>query len=201
MSGWDARRERIQRQYERVALEMFAERGFHDVTMDDIAARLGVSARTLFRYFPTKEDILLGMSRRSVWELEEALVDLEPTGDPLHDIWNVFRELAMRNAEDLDLVTLWQRATEGAPASTARVLGEEHFAVDNLLARIYAEGMGIDSDDVQAAMVAAAIHAASLAVLRHWHQHGSQGDLAQLYDSAWTSWEGTLARRVESHRG
>jgi TetR/AcrR family transcriptional regulator, regulator of mycofactocin system len=43
-----------------VALRLFGERGFEQTTVDDIAAELGIARRTLFRYFPSKNDIVWG---------------------------------------------------------------------------------------------------------------------------------------------
>lgn len=43
-----------------VALRLFAERGFEQTTLDDIAAATGVGRRTLFRYFPSKNDMAWG---------------------------------------------------------------------------------------------------------------------------------------------
>src|SRR5215208_2977879 len=45
---------------QRVALALFAERGFEETTLDDVAAAVGVSRRTLFRYYPSKNDIVWG---------------------------------------------------------------------------------------------------------------------------------------------
>lgn len=41
------------------AIPLFLDRGFDGVTMDDIAAASGVSRRSVFRYFPTKADVVL----------------------------------------------------------------------------------------------------------------------------------------------
>jgi AcrR family transcriptional regulator len=45
---------------ERAALDLFGRRGYDGTTVEDVAAAAGVSARTAFRYFPTKADLVFG---------------------------------------------------------------------------------------------------------------------------------------------
>ncbi|WP_066937205.1 TetR/AcrR family transcriptional regulator [Microtetraspora fusca] len=52
----------------RAAVELFGERGFDDVSVTEIAERAGISKMTVFNYFRTKEDIVLG-------PMEEHLAD------------------------------------------------------------------------------------------------------------------------------
>ncbi|MGW7451687.1 TetR/AcrR family transcriptional regulator [Streptomyces sp. NPDC054787] len=50
---------RTRRQLAATALELFLERGFDDVSVADVAAAAEVSKPTLFRYYPSKEDLVL----------------------------------------------------------------------------------------------------------------------------------------------
>jgi mycofactocin system transcriptional regulator len=58
---------------ERVALELFAERGFDATTVDEIATTAGVGRRTLFRYVESKNDIAWGDFDSVMERLREAL--------------------------------------------------------------------------------------------------------------------------------
>ncbi|MER6450725.1 TetR family transcriptional regulator [Streptomyces venezuelae] len=55
----ESKKLRTRRQLADTALELFLERGFDAVSVADVAAAAEVSKPTLFRYFPTKEDLLL----------------------------------------------------------------------------------------------------------------------------------------------
>lgn len=58
---------------ERTALALFANRGFERTTVEDIAAELGVGRRTVFRYFPSKNDIVWGDFDRVLQRLRDEL--------------------------------------------------------------------------------------------------------------------------------
>src|SRR5229473_3805131 len=67
-----------QRNYDaivRAALDVFVEQGTQG-SLDDIATRAGVANATLYRRFPTREDLLVAAPRHRMAELDEIAVGL-----------------------------------------------------------------------------------------------------------------------------
>ena len=62
-SLWDKHKYRTRCALHEAALELFAERGYEATTIDMIVERAEVSARTFFRYFPTKDSVYLVSER------------------------------------------------------------------------------------------------------------------------------------------
>ena len=79
------------------AFLLFAERGFEVTTLDDIAEAVGVGRRTLFRYFPSKNDIPWGQFDQSLAHFRATLAAM-PAELPL---WNaVHRGVVLFNTFD-----------------------------------------------------------------------------------------------------
>src|SRR5215469_10625557 len=66
----------------RVAFTLAAERGWANVTVEDIAEAANVSPRTFFNYFPTKEAALFGADPEKAAALRERIVAAVP-GTPV----------------------------------------------------------------------------------------------------------------------
>lgn len=69
---------------ERAAFRLFEAQGFDETTMEQIAEAVGVGRRTLFRYFPSKNDIPWGQFDQSLRDFAEQLANV-PTDLPVFE--------------------------------------------------------------------------------------------------------------------
>jgi mycofactocin system transcriptional regulator len=69
---------------ERIALQLFVTRGFEETTVEDIAAAAGISRRTFFRYFGSKNDVVWGDFEAELQRMRSWLADYPP-GAPMMD--------------------------------------------------------------------------------------------------------------------
>jgi TetR/AcrR family transcriptional regulator, regulator of mycofactocin system len=107
------------REVTRTALEMCAERGFEETTVDDIAEVLGVSRRTLFRYFASKNDMVWGDFD---WVLDRLRHCLDATAPdvPLHEaLGRAVVESNRYEDEQLPELRIRMRLITGVPALQA----------------------------------------------------------------------------------
>ncbi len=115
-------RRAVQREITEAAERLFLERGYDTTTIADIAAEAGMSARSVFRYFPTKEDLLVGKFDNIADPLLTSLRG-RPRDEP---VWTSLR----RMFDLLDPST----GTPGAQ-ETARRINEVIFSTPAVVAR------------------------------------------------------------------
>jgi TetR/AcrR family transcriptional regulator, regulator of mycofactocin system len=72
------RRSTSRAELERVALGLFATKGFEETTVDDIAAAAGIGRRTFFRYHPSKNDVVWGDFDTELDHLRRRLASCPP---------------------------------------------------------------------------------------------------------------------------
>jgi AcrR family transcriptional regulator len=82
----ERKKQRTRETIARAAHELFAERGYHATTLPDIAEAADVSTRTIFAYFPSKEDILFSDFAAMREALAQALAERPEGQDALETV-------------------------------------------------------------------------------------------------------------------
>jgi AcrR family transcriptional regulator len=144
---------------EEAALRRFAADGYDETSVEAIAADAGVSARTFFRYFATKDEVLdMGRDERQA-ELRSRIRGLAATGlADLDLVREAVVELARGFESDRDRVQLRQRAAATSPVLRGR-LHDTYASWEHLVAR----ELGGDADARTLAAVGFAVFRASTA--------------------------------------
>lgn len=92
----------------------FVRSGFHRTTMQDVAQESGMSAGNLYRYFPSKDAIVAGLTERDRREAAETFAAMQSAGG---DFMTAFAALGRRHFEDeprekaVLCLEIWSEAT------------------------------------------------------------------------------------------
>jgi len=167
----------------RTALELFAERGFDETTVDDIADALGVSRRTLFRYFASKNDMVWGDFDWVLERLRRAL-QATPPEVPLHEaLGRAVVESNRYEDEQLPELRIRMRLITGVPALQAHS-ALRYAEWREVIAVWLAERLGCRPGDLVPQTVAHAALGTSMAAFLVWVDDPSS-DLVANLDAAY----------------
>ncbi len=179
----ERRRRLLRDELGRVAMQLFVEHGFDSVTVDDIAAAAGSSPRTFFRYFATKDEVVLDYERRLQERLLVALQSRPPGEGPVRALRQAYIETSHVEPAERGRVLQLGRVLENAPALRARVAGER-IVEDLALAEHLAERLGAHPDDARVRVIIAAMGAVAEKEFRAWVSGGGKGDPAKRISEA-----------------
>jgi AcrR family transcriptional regulator len=187
----DRTRRAVRAEIAETAAALFAERGFDETTVEDIARAVGMTKRSFFRYFPTKEDAVFAGTEVVV---EQVVADLEarPAGedpwDCLHQVLRRWQERIYSSGAEL----AGQRLIESTPALRARLHQKRELwrqAARNVLV---SRGR---LDEFSADLLTNAATAVLDSVGREWIRTDGRADRAELLDRGFAALRPALGGR------
>lgn len=159
---------------EAIALRLFEQRGFDEVTVEDVASEAQISVRTFYRYFPSKEDVFQQQIIRRSTGLRIAL-DARPLDEPPMQALRV--ALAEQVAsEDVILLRRWTAVISVTPSVIKGVLGGIQLNTQRVIAEFLGARLELPSDALVPTMLAAATQGVIQAAQTRWFFQ--DGDLA-----------------------
>jgi AcrR family transcriptional regulator len=127
----------------RAAWDLFGCRGYEAATVDEIARAAGVSRRTFFRYFSSKEDVVVGTSDALAEAVLAAFARRPPHEPPLVAIQRTLRPVVVsRLAEAGQARAIIRLLRESR--TLRRAMLERHARMEERLAAILARRLGTD---------------------------------------------------------
>ena len=168
--------ERTREQLLAAALELFASQGYHETTVAQIAARVGVSEMTFFRHFPSKEDSLLAdpydpLIAAAVAEQPREWDVLRRVVQGVRTAWHAVPEPASAQ------VRLRVRIAAQTPSLRAAIWRNTEATEQVIVSALEADG----TDRLSARAASAAVLAGITAALLEWSA-SENGELGPMVD-------------------
>jgi len=155
----------------RAALRLFAERGYDETTLAEIAEAADVAPRTIFAHFENKEDILFSDEMGIFNELKRRL-DQRPAGATTVDALREF--VACMKSPDED-TKLRKKVIMADPALQMKMRAH-HAQLEPMLAESIARDLGTGPDDIRSLLIAASMVAALQSVSDRFFEAESAGE-------------------------
>ncbi|WP_079075005.1 TetR/AcrR family transcriptional regulator [Streptomyces atriruber] len=159
---------------------LIREQGYEATTVEQIAEAAEVSPSTVFRYFPTKEDIVLTDEFDPF--LEQQLRE-RPADEPIVESLRVVlrRALSFDFSEEPEVTRLRTKLMTEVPAVRSRML-ESMSVTGGILCRSIAERTGRDPGDLEVRAFSMGLIGALTETTAYWAEHGHKDDLPTLVD-------------------
>ena len=184
MTLWNRTRQAVHAEITQTAMTLFLERGFEAVTVDEIASESGISRRSFFRYFGTKEDIVLGNLASEGETMLAALIERPDDEDPWDALIAALRAIKGLRYDDATMLKISQMMY-GTPSLRARSI-EKHLQWQRVLVPEIRRRLGTvgSPSDLRADILVAGVIMCLDVAGEAWTRTGGAASLEDLFLSA-----------------
>jgi AcrR family transcriptional regulator len=161
----------------RCALQLFAQRGFHKVTVEDITEAADVGKGTFFNYFQSKDHVLSVLAEIQLGKIREAMEVAESGRQSIHSVLRrLFQQLGEEPGRSPDLARALLSSFLASPG-VRRLIDHNMLEGRRMIARIVAAGQksGEIGSGWRSRQVALQLQQAVLGTVLLWSLHGGAG--------------------------
>lgn len=162
-----------------VAYALFESVGYAETTMDDIARAAGVSRRTVFRYFESKERLVFPLRDERLAEFRDSLREAAQSHPPYGAVREACLEIAARMSSERERLLTQDRIVRENPALVGleRLFDSEYEAA--VVETLLDAGRTTAAQRFRARILGGAILGVVRTTLRDWLDDGARADLRQ----------------------
>lgn len=171
------KKERTRQQLAEAAAQLFYRHGYDATTVDDIVTAVDVSPRTFFRYFPTKEDLVVALGQTSMGSFLDALAERPASETLLTSVQRAIENSFALSWQDTTRVRSFLTLLHDTPVLRARWLEESHHN-RGLLAGVIAARTDGDPSGTRNLLIAGAIILAMDTALQVWFDQDEEDEIA-----------------------
>ncbi len=180
----ERQRLQLRREISEAGIRLFVEKGFQNTTVDEIVEPLGISRRTFFRHFATKEDVLFLWYEELTEELVTTCAARPADEDPFASVCAALFSLLAYYDADPQWAKAMVRITSETPALVGRSY-EKRVMWGRALAGVIQSRLPEQKKQGLSARIVAmtAVNAFALGV-EAWQESDASGDVRSFVDAA-----------------
>ena len=166
------------------SLKLFLERGYENTTVEEITIAAGVSPRTFYRYFGSKDEVVFFNHEKRILLFRSLLADRSTSNAPFESVRSALLALSKYYADNALNLLMEFRIVTSSPELTACDL-ELDFEFENAIAEVLSSaGRPDEKADRRARIYAGAIFGAVRSTMNEWFQGECRDDLIVLGEEA-----------------
>lgn len=187
----------------RAALDLFAEKGFAETTVEDITEAADVGKGTFFNYFPSKEHLLVAFSDMQIGKLQAAVDVVLESNQPMPSfLRSLSLNMTSEPARNPSIVRALLQANLSSP-SVREIMRRNHERGHALLTKLVEAGQqrGEIRNDLPAGEIAHVFRQTVLGTLLMWSVWGDSSLPERVHAAFDLLWHGLSPRQANSSQG